>query len=240
MKTSQNGISLIKRFEGCRLTAYRCPAGKPTIGYGHTAGVRMGQKITQAQAESFLKEDLEKFESHVMDYDYIYHWNQNQFDSMVSFAYNVGTINDLTEYGVRSAKKISEKMLLYNKASGNVLSGLTERRKAERALFLKPARQDMQAASTEPGAMGHVQMNYQPGKTYKIAVDGLRIRTKEARQDPISLPNAGIIGIAKRGTAVTNHATTRVGDAIWMCIGLDGKGRERWICADTGSKVYVK
>ena len=47
MKTSQNGIDLIKRFEGCRLTAYRCAAGVPTIGYGHTEGVKMGQRITQ-------------------------------------------------------------------------------------------------------------------------------------------------------------------------------------------------
>ena len=75
MKTSQIGINMIKRFEGCRLTAYRCPAGVPTIGYGHTAGVRMGQRITQEQAERFLKEDLAKFERMVQKYDSTYHWN---------------------------------------------------------------------------------------------------------------------------------------------------------------------
>ena len=61
MVTGQAGIDLIKQFEGCRLTAYRCPAGVWTIGYGHTAGVRQGQTITAAQAESYLKEDLEKY-----------------------------------------------------------------------------------------------------------------------------------------------------------------------------------
>ena len=59
MKTSQNGIHIIKQFEGCRLAAYKCAAGVPTIGYGHTAGVKMGQTITQEQADSRpLKADL--------------------------------------------------------------------------------------------------------------------------------------------------------------------------------------
>ena len=105
-------------------------------------------------------------------------------------------------------------------------------------MFLKPAvPQNIQAAEA---SSGHIQMNYQPGHTYNILVDGLRIRTKKARQDPIGLPNAEIIGVAKKGAAVTNHATARVGDAIWMYIGLDGKGRERWLCADNGEKAYVK
>ena len=69
MRTSQNGINLIKKFEGCRLTAYKCAAGVPTIGYGHTAGVKMGQAITQAQAEGFLKDDLIKYEKNVEKYD---------------------------------------------------------------------------------------------------------------------------------------------------------------------------
>ena len=138
MKTSQNGIDLIKSFEGCRLTAYRCPAGVPTIGYGHTAGVRMGQKITQQQAETYLGQDLEKYEKNVAKYEDKYKWNQNEFDAMVSFAYNLGSIDQLTANGTRSKAVIAEKILLYNKAGGKVLAGLTKRRKAERDLFLKP------------------------------------------------------------------------------------------------------
>ncbi|MBQ5930381.1 MAG: lysozyme, partial [Clostridia bacterium] len=65
MRISKNGIDLIKKFEGCRLTAYKCPSGIYTIGYGHTSGVKKGQKITQKQAEAYLREDVKKFENGV-------------------------------------------------------------------------------------------------------------------------------------------------------------------------------
>lgn len=139
MKTSVNGINLIKKFEGCKLKAYRCPAGVPTIGYGHTKGVKMGQVITQEQADQYLREDLEKYEKNVMKYYNKYKWNQNEFDALVSFAYNLGSIDQLTSDGTRSKPVIADKMILYNKAEGKVLVGLTRRRKAERALFLKAA-----------------------------------------------------------------------------------------------------
>lgn len=242
MKTSKDGIELIKRFEGCRLTAYKCPAGKPTIGYGHTEGVRMGQKITQAQADGFLRDDLAKFERAVMKYDRVYHWNQNQFDALVSFSFNLGSIDGLTAEGKRTAKEISAAILKYNTAKVNgakkVLFGLTERRKAERALFLKPAQKPMQAASA--GQARHVQINYRPGEEYTVAVSGLRIRGKKAGESPLSLPNAAVVGKADEGEAFRNLATVRVGDAIWMCVWADGKGSERWLCADNGEKAYVK
>lgn len=93
LKTGQAGLSLIKQFEGCRLTAYKCPAGVWTIGYGHTAGVKQGQKITQEQADGLLTEDLQKYEKKVDKYDGRYWWNQNEFDALVSFAFNVGSID---------------------------------------------------------------------------------------------------------------------------------------------------
>lgn len=236
MKTSQNGIDLIKRFEGCRLTAYRCAAGAPTIGYGHTAGVKMGQSITQKRVEAFLREDLEKYERNVQKYDGTYHWNQNEFDALVSFAYNVGSIDQLLAGGSRTKKMIVEKMLLYNKAAGRVLDGLSKRRAAERDLFLKPVLQSVQAASAE---QTHVQLNYRPGKTYRVEADGLRIRTKRASQSTLALPSAAVIGHIARGSRIKNLATARVGDAIWMYAGLDQSNREQWICADTGKKAYV-
>jgi len=141
MKISSKGINLVKQFEGCRLTAYRCPAGVWTIGYGHTDGVRQGQKISAAQAECFLRADMEKYEKKVDRYNK-YGWNQNEFDALVSFAFNVGSIDQLTGNGTRSRAVIADKMLLYNKGGGKVLAGLTRRRQAERALFLeKPAAQ---------------------------------------------------------------------------------------------------
>lgn len=136
MKTSQTGIDLIKQFEGCVLTAYKCPAGVWTIGYGHTAGVKQGQRITAAQAENYLKTDLQAYEKKVEKYSR-YGWNQNEFDALVSFAYNIGSIDQLTANGTRSRAVIAEKMLSYNKAGGVILSGLVRRRQAERQLFLK-------------------------------------------------------------------------------------------------------
>lgn len=138
MKTSQKGIDLIKKFEGCKLTAYKCPAGIWTIGYGHTGDVKQGQTITRDYAETLLRSDLVKFELKVSKYDPQYNWNQNEFDALVSFAYNIGNIDQLTDRGNRSREKIAEKILLYNKAAGQVLNGLIRRRNAERELFLTP------------------------------------------------------------------------------------------------------
>lgn len=144
MKTSSKGVSLIKSFEGCRLKAYKCPAGVWTIGYGHTAGVKEGDCITQKQADEYLRNDLEKYEKTVMNYDAIYHFNQNQFDALVSFTYNcgVGNLKNLTQSGKRTLAQISTKLLLYNKAGGVVLRGLQRRRAAEKELFDTPIKTD--------------------------------------------------------------------------------------------------
>lgn len=139
MKTSQHGIDLIKQFEGCRLNAYMDAVGVPTIGYGHIVGVKMGDKITQAQAEQLLKDDLVKYENGVNSLTR-YIFNQNEFDALVSFAYNlgVGNLSKLTANQTRNKGQIADAILLYNKAGGKVLSGLTKRRKSERDLFCTP------------------------------------------------------------------------------------------------------
>ena len=144
MRTSSKGVSLIKSFEGCRLKAYKCPAGVWTIGYGHTAGVKEGDTITQAQADEYLRNDLAKYEKAVLNYDAIYHFNQNQFDALVSFTYNcgVGNLKNLTQSGKRTLSQISTKLLLYNKAGGVVLRGLQRRRAAEKELFDAPIESD--------------------------------------------------------------------------------------------------
>ena len=144
MKTSSKGVSLIKSFEGCRMKAYKCPAGVWTIGYGHTAGVKEGDTITQDKADDYLRNDLEKYEKAVMNYDGIYHFNQNQFDALVSFTYNcgVGNLKNLTQSGKRTISQISTKLPLYNKAGGVVLRGLQRRRAAEKELFDTPIKTD--------------------------------------------------------------------------------------------------
>ena len=141
MKISQAGIDLIKSFEGCSLTAYKCPAGVWTIGYGHTSGVRAGQKITQKQAEEFLKSDLTLYEKGVEKAVRV-KLNQNQFDALVSFSYNcgVGALRNSTllkKLNAGDYKGSSAEFPRWNKANGRILAGLKRRRAAEKALFDK-------------------------------------------------------------------------------------------------------
>ena len=139
MKTSQRGINLIKQFEGVRLTAYKCPAGVYTIGYGHTRGVKRGMKITEEEASAYLTADLRNSEKAVERYDSVYHWNQNEFDALVSFTFNCGATNlrALLRNGRRNRSQIAATLPLYRKAGGKVLKGLERRRDAEKALFLE-------------------------------------------------------------------------------------------------------
>ena len=139
MKTSQRGINVIKQFEGIRLTAYKCPAGVYTIGYGHTRGVKRGMKITEEEASAYLTADLLNSEKAVERYDSVYHWNQNEFDALVSFTFNCGAANlrALLRNGRRNRSQIAETLPLYRKAGGKVLNGLERRRAAEKALFLE-------------------------------------------------------------------------------------------------------
>lgn len=139
MNCSRTGINLIKNFEGLRLVAYQCEADVWTIGYGHTAGVYQGMTCTQAQAEQWLLEDVAWAEDAVRHYDGQYHWNQNEFDALTSFAFNLGSgsISQLTANGTRDRATIADKMLLYVNAGGAPSDGLKRRRAAERALFLE-------------------------------------------------------------------------------------------------------
>lgn len=87
--TSQVGINLIKRWEGCRTLAYKCPAGIWTIGYGHTSTAKPGMSISYDKAEELLRQDLQRFEKAVKTLVRV-PINQKQFDALVSFTYNVG------------------------------------------------------------------------------------------------------------------------------------------------------
>ena len=139
MKTSQRGLDLIKQFEGLKLTAYVCPAGVLTIGYGTTAGVTPGMTITAERAEQLLRQDIAKFERGVRDSVKV-PLTENQFSALVSFAYNVGLGAFRTSTLLRLLNKgeyaqAAEQFGRWNKAGGKVLPGLTRRRAAERKLF---------------------------------------------------------------------------------------------------------
>lgn len=137
-------VELIKKFESCVLHVYLDAVGVPTAGVGHTKGLTMamvGMPITQGQADAWLKEDLAKFERKVAKYDSKYHWTQGEWGGLVSFAFNIGSIDGLTSNGTRTKEQIADAMLKYNKAGGRVLKGLTKRRQAEREMFLNGSTQ---------------------------------------------------------------------------------------------------
>ena len=152
MKVSEKGFAIIKKYEGCRLTAYVCPAGKLTIGYGHTKGVKKGQKITQAQAEAYLREDVTGAEKAVNAIGKGF--NQNQFDALISFTYNCGSGNLKTLCKDRSVDQIGEKIILYNKANGKKLNGLVRRREEEQRLYKTPCATVQQRGSGQKAAAG--------------------------------------------------------------------------------------
>ena len=141
MSVSDRGVELVAKFEGCRLEAYKCPAGVWTIGYGHTAGVSQGDKLaSQEEAKALLKKDLKKYGSYVNDCVkkkmINFSLTQNQFDALTSFCYNCGNGSLQKLVAGRDSAAIAEKMLQYNKGGGKVLAGLVRRREEERALFL--------------------------------------------------------------------------------------------------------
>jgi lysozyme len=146
MKTGKAGIELINSFEKCILEAYKCPAKVFTIGYGHTGFVdgkpiTDGMKITETKAIELRTKDLEKFEKSVSSLVTV-KLNQNQFDALVSFSYNVGVGNLKSSTLLKKLNKgdyigASKEFIKWNKGGGMVLPGLIRRRKAETELFTK-------------------------------------------------------------------------------------------------------
>lgn len=139
MKISENGLNLIIAFEGFCPKATKAVKTEKyyTIGFGHYGkDVNETQTITKKEALLLLEKDLKRFEKKVMKYDDCYNFTQNEFDALVSFAYNVGNIDQLTARGTRTRKEIADAMLRYIKSGGTVLNGLRKRRVRERELFL--------------------------------------------------------------------------------------------------------
>lgn len=147
MKTSQTGLDLITGFEGLRLAPYLDAVGIPTIGYGSTRyedGSRVTMKdakITQARAKTLFMNTLTTYENAVLRNVKVV-LNQNQFDALVSFTYNLGEVNLksstlLRKLNARDYMGAADQFPRWNKAGGRVLNGLVKRREAERSLFLK-------------------------------------------------------------------------------------------------------
>jgi GH24 family phage-related lysozyme (muramidase) len=140
LRTSDKGLELIKKYEGCKLVVYLDPIGIPTVGYGHTKGLTkgmVGKRISQAEADNFLRQDLVVAEKAVSGLKLPL--NQNQFDALVSFAFNCGTGNLKKLCSGRTITQIGNAIPLYNKAGGKVLTGLTRRRNSEKQLYFSIA-----------------------------------------------------------------------------------------------------
>ena len=139
MKMSSTGVDLIKHFQNCKLTAYQDEKGIWTIGWGHTAGVKKGDKWTQGKADNTLLNDIDEFEGYVNHYVNV-PLTQNQFDALVSWTFNLGPGNlksstMLTKLNEKSYDEVPSQMKRCNKAGGKVLRGLERRRNAEAAMF---------------------------------------------------------------------------------------------------------
>ena len=147
MKTSEKGIKLITEFEGFRGKAYVCPAGILTIGFGFTKGVQPGDTMTKAQAKARLAAELGEYEEGVLS-ACTNPPNQNEFDALVCFAFNVG-VGGMSKSSVIKAhnrgdhQAAARAFQLWNKAGGVVYAGLTRRRAAESALYLTPMPDDV-------------------------------------------------------------------------------------------------
>jgi lysozyme len=139
MNISQDGIALIKRFEGCRLEAYLDSVKIPTIAYGRTKNVKMGDTCTQEQAEKWLEEELSEYEGYINDMVKV-DLKQCQFDALCSWVYNLGPTNLrestlLKVLNEGNYNSVPAEIKRWNKAGGKVLEGLMRRRRAEALLF---------------------------------------------------------------------------------------------------------
>jgi GH24 family phage-related lysozyme (muramidase) len=144
MKTSEAGLRLIKEFEGFRSKAYVCPAGVLTIGYGHTSAagdpaVVRGMEITNGVAHEILRSDLERFERGVTRLVKV-DLEQNQFDVLVSFAFNCGLGNLkkstlLKRVNAKRFEDVPAELMKWTKGGGKVLPGLVRRRRAEAEMW---------------------------------------------------------------------------------------------------------
>ena len=142
MKASGACRALVRQFEGCYLQAYRCPAGIPTIGVGHTRNVKMGDRCTVQQADIWLSQDLEDAEAAVASLVKV-PLKQEQFDALTSFTFNLGcgALKRSTLLKTLNAGDVvgaCQEFAKWSYASGRQVNGLLRRRTAEAALFAKP------------------------------------------------------------------------------------------------------
>ena len=213
MKMSQEGIdALVKKFEGCKLKAYRCPAGICTIGYGHTSAagnplVNDGMTITQEQANTILAADLVKFEQAV-EALLKQPVTQEQFDVLVDFAYNagVGALRSSTllkKVNAGQFDAVPAELMKWTKGGGKVLAGLVRRRQAESAWWLSHEMVPMTAAAAAEVA----EADDQEQRVSPDAVSVPSMATSSQGNAAIITAGLGGLGVAKQVAAQAQDAS---------------------------------
>lgn len=212
---SKKCITLVKEFEGLHLKAYRDEVGVWTIGYGITNAdkaitkvtVKAGLKITEKTADNWLERSLNsKYLQKVMKYDKKYNWNQNEIDALVSFAYNIGSIDGLTANGTRSRATIAAKILEYNKAGGKVYRGLTRRRKAERKLFLTATKAKKKAVKK---VYAKVNTKHDPLTIRKSASSTAAVLGRVPKKSKVKVIKKGSTWTKVKYKSVTGYSATK-------------------------------
>jgi len=255
---SDKGLNLIKEFEGCVLTAYKDKYGGVwTIGYGTTDADRAitgtyiydGLTISQATADEWLRLSVNsKYGPNVDRFDDIYHWTQNEFDALCSFAYNLGSINKLVQNGNLPKSQIPSAMLQFVHAGGEVLDGLVRRRKAEAALFTNGGSYDPVPSGKTwyPPVNGYnindpnngyagklgvpvTGLTVDGGREYRVHIKGGRWLSSVTGND-INEPNNGYAGTIK-GDAIDGVA---IQGGVKYRVHVMGKG---WLPEVTGYNI---
>lgn len=201
MQTSQKGVDLIKEFEGLRLRAYRCSANVLTVGFGHTTAagppaVREGMTITAQEAENILRADLRTFEKGVLRVVKV-PLSQNQFDVLVSFAFNcgVGALQKSTllkRVNAGRFRDVPAELMKWTRAGGRELAGLVRRRRAEAALW----RAVDEAAPVDPDESGAAPELPTPSKSMA-----------KSREGNAALAAGGAAAITAAGEAASHVGT---------------------------------
>ena len=139
MKISEDGLELIKKFEGCETTAYQDSVGVWTIGFGHTKGVEEGQTCSIEDAESMLADEMDEYEGYINNMVKV-DLQQHEFDALVAWVYNLGPTNlgESTMLKVLNGgqfDRVPDEMNRWTRAGGEILEGLVRRRQAESLMF---------------------------------------------------------------------------------------------------------
>lgn len=187
-KASNECIQMIKEFEGFRSKAYKVPGLDEyyyTIGYGHYGISNANTVIDESTATTLLEEDLQKCYENIAPYDSKYHFTTNEYDALVSFCFNIGSIDQLTQWGKRTKNEIANAILLYNKCGDKVVEGLVKRRNLEHNLYVNGVYPNGNVAScNNPVPFTTVSFDTTLGEIVDMVING-EFGNGDARKDKL-------------------------------------------------------